>query len=158
MQSVVTEHGIVHCFTPFLEDITNLGQSAITLQAERDLVLSEMNTMGQGLTVIDKDSNFVFINSTYAQLTGYGLEELLKKSPKDITHPQDFEALMRANAERKLGLTTTYETRLVRADGTLINVLITGTPRWRDGKIDGSIAAIIDLTKYKQMERELLGI
>ena len=45
------------------------------------------------------------------------------------------------------GKTTSYETRLHRADGETVYALITGTPHRRGGEIIGSVAVITDLTE-----------
>lgn len=155
MQTVRDENGLIRYLETFVEDITEKHQAALDLQTERDFAMSVVNTMGQGLTVVDADSNFLFINPAYARFTGYRLEELLGKTPQDITHIVDIPVLLNAKAERALGRTTTYETRLMRADGLLMDVMVTGTPRWRAGKVDGAIAVVTDLSKYKMMETEL---
>ncbi|HNB52805.1 MAG TPA: diguanylate cyclase, partial [Anaerolineales bacterium] len=139
----------------YTEDISQRRQAEMDLQAERDFAMTVMNTMGQGLTVVDVQSRFIFINPAYARISGYALSDLLGKTPDDLTFPEDKAVLNRAKTERKLGLTTSYETRLVRADGSLVPVLITGAPRWRGNLMDGSIAVITDLTERKQMEAEL---
>ena len=40
------------------------------LQGERDFALSIMNNMGQGLTLVDTDSRFEYVNPAYARLAG----------------------------------------------------------------------------------------
>ncbi|MGC8779973.1 MAG: ATP-binding protein, partial [Anaerolineae bacterium] len=56
---------------------------------------------------------------------------------------------------RAKGLSSTYETRLRRADGSIFHAMITGSPRMRDGQLIGSIAVISDLTERKRMEEAL---
>jgi PAS domain S-box-containing protein len=112
------------------------------LQEERDFVLQIINTMGQGLFMIDEKGHFMMVNPAYARLTGYELQDLLGKSPADITALEDQETLAQAREAREQGNTTTYENRLKRKDGKFIPVLITGVPRLKDGKYAGSIAVI----------------
>lgn len=158
MQTVLDEEGEIQYLETFLEDVTEKRQAAIDLQTERDFAMSVVNTIGQGLTVVDVDSNFLFINPAYAQFTGYALKDLIGRKPRDITYAPDVQKLARAKMERGLGLTSTYETRLIRADGSLLDVMVTATPRWREGKVDGAIAVVTDLSKYKMMETELRNI
>ena len=60
-------------------------------------------------------------------------------------------------ARREAGLTITgmYELHLLTADGTLMPILATETPRLRDGKIIGSIVLLTDLTEHKRLENSL---
>jgi diguanylate cyclase (GGDEF)-like protein/PAS domain S-box-containing protein len=132
------------------------GQAEKTLQIERDFAVQVMNTMGQGLTVTDINGRFEYVNQAYAQMLGYSTEELIGKSPDEFTCLEDQPILAQAHTQRLTGQPSTYETRLLSADGKLIQALITGVPRWRDGKVAGAIAVVTDLTERKQAEQALL--
>lgn len=132
-----------------------LERQALELQAQRDFAQQVMNAMGQGLTVTDAEGRFEFVNPAYARLLGLTSADLVGKRPGDVTRPEDWGVLEQARARRQEGAASTYETRLTRADGSVAHVLITGTPRWRDGRVIGTIAAITDLTEYKRIEEEM---
>ncbi|MBI5652699.1 MAG: PAS domain S-box protein, partial [Chloroflexi bacterium] len=125
------------------------------LQREHTFALQVMNTIGQGLTITDEERRFEFVNPAYSQMTGYAPEELIGKRPVDVTAPEDQAGLIQARAARRAGKTTTYESRLVRKDGSIIPVVITGVPRWRNGQVAGAIAVITDLTEQKRVEEQL---
>ena len=126
----------------------------IALRQQRDFALQVMNTMGQGLTVTDAHGNFEFVNPAYAQMVGLAPEALIGKSPDEVTVADDRRALEQARTLRRTGTTTTYETRLQRADGTIVHALITGAPRRHDGSA-GAIAVITDLTERKKAEEQM---
>ncbi|MBP7692302.1 MAG: PAS domain S-box protein [Anaerolineales bacterium] len=134
-------------------DITDRKRLEAELQTERDFALSIMNAMGQGLTVTDDQMRFEYINPAYAAFTGYQPQDLLGQTPLAVTVAADQAGLERSWAERQAGKTTTYESRLRHADGRVVEVLITGSPRWRDGRVQGTIAVITDLTERQQAER-----
>lgn len=138
-------------FTAILRNIAERQES----QAERDFALQVMNAMGQGLTVTNAGLRFDYVNPAYARLVGYETEDLIGKSPRDVTFPEDHDILTASLARQGAGETTTYETRLRHADGRAIQALITGVPRWRDGRIAGVIAVVTDLTGYRQVEAAL---
>ncbi|MBM3131384.1 MAG: PAS domain S-box protein, partial [Chloroflexi bacterium] len=128
------------------------------LQNEHGFLTQVVNNMGQGLTVTNAERRFEFVNPAYAKLFGYRPEDLMGKRPYDVTAPEDHIILDQARAARARGETTTYETRLIRADGTLAPVLITGAPRWKDGKAAGVIAVITDLTEITRVEEEVRAL
>ncbi|MEK7785789.1 MAG: PAS domain S-box protein [Chloroflexota bacterium] len=138
-------------FTAILRNIAERQES----QAERDFALQVMNAMGQGLTVTNADLRFEYVNPAYARMVGYETKDLIGKSPSDVTFPEDHDILTASLARRRAGETTTYETRLRHADGRAIHALITGVPRWRDGRVAGAIAVVTDLTGYRQVEAAL---
>jgi PAS domain S-box-containing protein len=138
-----------------LRDITERRRMEQEIRAQRDFAMQVMNAMGQGLTVTDAEGRFEYVNPAYARLCGYSPADLIGKYSNEVTLPEDHAILAQARAQRREGKATTYETRLVRADGSLAYVLIAGTPRWHEGRVVGTIAAITDLTKRKQMEQAL---
>ncbi|HEX6608039.1 MAG TPA: PAS domain S-box protein, partial [Chloroflexia bacterium] len=120
--------------------------------AQRDFAQQVMETMGQGLTVTGADGRFEYVNPAYARMVGYPPAALLGKTPGDVTAPEDHALLAQAWAERRAGAATTYETRLIHADGHIVPVLITGAPRRVGDEIAGTIAVVSNLTGRKQIE------
>jgi PAS domain S-box-containing protein len=149
------EIGQVNGMVAMVEDITERKQAEQELQAQRDFAMQVMNAMGQGLTVTDEERRFEFINPAYARMTGYLPEGLIGKTPYDVTLPEDHAILDQARVQRLEGGTSSYETRLKRSDGSTVPVLVTGAPRWREGKVAGAISVITDLTGRKQAEDAL---
>jgi PAS domain S-box-containing protein len=136
-------------------DITIRKQMEQELQTQRDFATQVINAMGQGLTVTDASGCFEFVNPAYARLFGYQPSELLGKHPSDVTAPEDQAALAEQRARRTAGESTSYQSRLRRADGSIAQVLITGVPRGRNGIYAGAIAVITDVTEQKRIEEEL---
>ncbi len=137
------------------EDITDRKLAESELRKQRDFATQIINVMGQGLTVTDADGRFEFVNPAYARMFGYETNDLIGQRPRDITTPQEHGVLEEQREQRRSGKTTTYESQLVRADGSIASVLVTGVPRKIDGKPAGAIAVITDLTEQKRIENEL---
>ncbi|MBI5946240.1 MAG: PAS domain S-box protein [Chloroflexi bacterium] len=138
-------------------DITERKQMEQELRSQRDFATQIVNVMGQGLTVTDEDGRFEFVNPAYARMFGYEPSDLIGKYPTDITVPEDQLLLTEQKMRRQAGLSSTYESRLVRADGSLAHALITSVPRKNgiNGVSGGSIAVITDLTELKKAEGEV---
>ena len=137
-------------------DVSERVRIAQELQAQRDFATQVINAMGQGLTVTDSQGRFEFVNAAYARLFGYEAEELIGKYPKDVTIPEEWGALENQRKLREDGQTSTYESRIQKADGGMAHVLITAVPRKSDSQnYGGAIAVITDLTEQKRVQDEL---
>ena len=138
-----------------LDDITERKQAEEELQVQRDFALYVVNTMGQGLTVTGADGKWTYVNPAFAAMLGYPPEDLVGREPEDFTFAEDLGRLNEAHLARQTGRTTSYETRLHRADGGTVYAFITGTPHRRGDRIIGSVAVVTDLTERKQIEEAL---
>lgn len=102
-----------------------------------------MESVEHGLTVSDEDGRFVYVNPAYARMLGLTPEQVVGRSPFEWTLPEDQERLREARARRLAGESSSYMTRLRRADGSLVSVVISGSPRWQGGRIVGNVAAVV---------------
>jgi PAS domain S-box-containing protein len=136
-------------------DITARKRAEKELQVQRDFALQVMNTMGQGLAILDAQGHFEYANPAYARMLGCEPETLEGKSPFDFTLPEDHGILDGALDEQRAGQGSTYETRMLSADGAGLYVLHTNVPRWREGQVVGGISVATDLTERKRTEEAL---
>jgi PAS domain S-box-containing protein len=145
-------------YTSAQQEIKERLRAEMELQRERDFAVQVMNTLGQGVAVSGLDGIYEYINPAYASMLGYVPEEMIGKLSDNFVHPDDLERLNEETARRYLGEATTYEIRLLHKDGHIVHALITGVPRYANGKIIGAIAAVTDLTERKlaEIEREKL--
>jgi len=130
-------------------------QAEEILRAERDFSAQVLNTMGQGLTVTNTEQYFEYVNPTYARLLGRTSEALLGKRQRNYTLAADEPVLERARVRNLNAKSSTYETRLRRADGVEVPVLITGVPYLHDDKVVGAITVITDITDRKRAEERI---
>jgi PAS domain S-box-containing protein len=71
----------------------------------------------------------------------------------DLTVPEYRPALEDYRERRLNGEITTYESQLLRADGSMVPALVSSSPREINGKYAGSIVVFTDLTEVKQAEK-----
>ncbi|HNZ05815.1 MAG TPA: PAS domain S-box protein, partial [Methanothrix soehngenii] len=114
-----------------------------------------MATVGQGIVVSSEGWRFEYVNPAFARMVGRMPKELIGRSMDEFIHPHDRPILIQARSRRQAGETSSYDARLIRSDGCVFPVQVTGTPRWQDGKVLGSIVAVTDLTERKRFEDEL---
>lgn len=111
------------------------------------------NVIGQGVSITDAQSRFVYVNQAYAALLGYHVDDLIGKTPLDVTHPEDIPLLLQVRQQRQQNVGSSYEIRLLHVNGRSVHVAITSAPIWFDDAYRGSVAFITDLTARKQAER-----
>ncbi len=114
-----------------------------------------IEALGQGVTILDENGRFAYVNSAYSQMVGRSRQELQQLNPLDITHPDDREQIQLVRQQRLSGESSTYETRLVRPDGTIVQAHVSGVPHKRDGKVIGAFTIVTDLTRFKLDEASL---
>lgn len=114
-------------------------------EQELDMARQAMESVGHGLALMDDSRNLVYVNRSLTELLGYKPEAMLGRSPMDFIPAEDHPKAEQAFTLRWQGESGTYPLKLRRADGQLIPVLITGTPRWVQGRIVGNFASITTL-------------
>ena len=140
-----------------INDITERKLAAAELERQRDFALQVMNALGQGLVVTGPDSRIEYANAAAAEMTGFRAEGAIGRFPEEFVRPEDRALLDDPRLRRNAGVTatTTLELNALKVDGGLLPVLVTETPRLRDGKIIGSIVLLTDLTERKRLETSL---
>lgn len=103
------------------------------------------------INVIDRDGNFIDVNSGMCRMTGYTREELLKLNVVDIIDPEQLKTdpVIMSNYSRDKS--TVRERRLVRKTGEIFNVEINVT-QFTDDRL---LVILHDITRQKQLEAEL---
>lgn len=130
-------------------------------QAEEEIRrLKEFNesivqNMSEGIAVEDADGFFTFLNPATAEMLGYELGELTGKHWTFVV-PPDQQPIVRAADERRVrGEADQYELELIRKDGSRLSVLISGSPRFEEGRFVGTLAVFTDITERKRAEEAL---
>ena len=126
------------------------------LTNERNFAEQIMTTMGQGLMMVDVEGNVEYVNPAYANLLGCQAEAVIGKTLLDLTYAKDHPKLIQAHMSHLEGTPSSYETQLIKLDGSSVYVLVSGVPHFdHQGKIIGSIATITDLTDRHRIETKI---
>ena len=138
-------------------DITQrrLAQEAIRRSEERFRAI--FNNAGIGIGLVDMEGRYIQVNTCWADMLGYSVQELLSMRHFDVMHPEDRAATVRRVEEINEGAINFYnvERRFVRKDGTIFWVNGAATPL-PDGKggIEALIGLAADITDRKMAEAE----
>ena len=141
-------------YTSAQEEIKERERVEMELQKERDFAVQVMNTLGQGVAVSMLDGVYEYVNPSYAHMLGYEPEDMIGEPSEHFAKSEDSELHSNQREHRQEGKSSTYEIRLIHKDGHIVHALVTGVPRYLNGRIIGSIAAITDLTERKKAEIE----
>ncbi len=104
-----------------------------------------------GIHTYDFQGNFIETNSKLCEMLGYTSEELLKMNVKDLVPAEDLAANPIRFDELREGKTLLKERRLLRKDGSLIPVEISGK-MIQEGVLQGIIR---NISERKRMEAAL---
>ena len=109
-----------------------------------------------GIMRVDLEGRLVDANQKLCDLLGYTKEELLAKSVKEITHPDDYGSGARFRQEVRSGSTGTLSSdkRYLRADGSAMWARRTMSVACDDSGLPHQVISIVqDITHSKELER-----
>ena len=144
-------------------DIT--AQKALEQQAETDrrLLQNVMDTLGEGVYMLDIDGRFTYLNGEAEAIIGWTLNELLGKKLHDVVHVQGQAGLKVAEQDcpacqsmRLNSLFRSEQEYFQNRNGTVFPIAIVVSPMLDGDRKIGSVAAFQDISERKFNERELM--
>ncbi|MGB7876163.1 MAG: PAS domain S-box protein [Anaerolineales bacterium] len=115
-----------------------------------------VETMNDGVGQVDADGKVIFANNKLCQMTGYSQEELVGREHVNLFSEEYQELQQEEFDSRKTGKANTFETVLVRKDGSTLPVILSGSPVFgQEGSFVGSIGVITDISEQKRSEQVL---
>lgn len=115
-----------------------------------------VNLMQEGMVLVDLNESILFANNAFAQMLGYTAEELIGKNLSEFTSPEEYRVYREKTKWRKKGRSDRYESKMIRKDGEVVDVLVSGTPFvGSDGAVKGTIGVFWDITDRKKEEEKL---
>ena len=146
--------------------LTRLREQAETLAASMTKKLQNQTTFTENLIEFnpspifrkDADGRMVSVNRAWEQLSGRKREDILGKTYRDFQHAEFAE--QHENLDRKLLASETgyemAEAFITNAEGKQFETIIAKQVlRGADGRVEGLIGTITDVTPIKRLEHEL---
>ncbi|MGY5881540.1 MAG: PAS domain S-box protein, partial [Candidatus Thorarchaeota archaeon] len=133
------------------------NRHALSWMEKKYQVLVE--TMNEGLGVIDANGIIIFANSTLCNLIGFKENELLGISIGDLLVGLDLNTVIEKVVQRREGMKDRYETGIVHRSKKVIPVMVSASPIYcANFDYSGSIAVFTDLSKMYEGKRQLRQI
>ena len=107
------------------------------------------------LFLLDPSGRFININPKFAQMLGYGHEELVGRSSKHIIHPEDFDSLKNFFKSVLSGNREKGEFRFINREGNVVWIEISEWPVYDDGKLVRIEGIARNVTERKKLEESL---
>jgi PAS domain S-box-containing protein len=131
-------------------------------QAEKALLESEsryrqlVESLQEGIWVLDTEGNTTFVNPRMAQMLGYGADEMLGKHLFEFMNEQQVELAQRNLERRRLGIREQHDFEFTCKDGTPVYTSLATSPLTdSDGNYVGALAGIMDISDRRRAEEAL---
>ncbi len=138
------------------DEIAERRRAEEALQESEKRYRMLIETMKDGLGVLDENGAITYANDQLCEMTGYSREEILGRSVPDFLHPDYLKIWEEQPTRRQLLEGEQYELGMVNRDGKTICALV--SPKAildSDGNFKGSFAVITDITERKRTEEAL---
>ncbi|MHA1779234.1 MAG: PAS domain S-box protein [Candidatus Thorarchaeota archaeon] len=110
----------------------------------------------EGIGSTDLENRFVLVNKAFANMLGYTPQEMIGTKVTDYINPEDLKLITLETNKRKQGLTSTYLLKMRHRDGSQRIIRVSAIPSWDStGKIDGTIAVLVDVTEQIRVQEDL---
>jgi PAS domain S-box-containing protein len=113
------------------------------------------NQAGVGIALVGPDGRWIWVNQALCDIVGYRLDEMMRLSFCNITHPEDLDVDLAQARQLLAGEISTYATqkRYLRKDGTVACTTLTvSLVRTPEGQPDYSIAVVEDVSRLRLSE------
>ncbi len=115
-----------------------------------------VETMAEGVVVLDSQDRIVFVNHKTAELLGHAQEEMLGQFSRQYLSAMDQAFYAKQLAHRRAGGRQRYEINWLGKNAHAVYVLVAPSPLFDEaGQYSGSFEVLTDLTGRKHTEEEL---
>lgn len=146
----------VNISSELADEITQRKQIEAELERSEGKYHELVETMNEGILVIDRDNQVIYVNASMVKMLGYDTTEILGKVVLDFLTEQG-KATMKSNIElRKHKIASKYECEFVKKDGSTMHASLKAIPQFDEaGHHQGSFTVVEDITEQWKLEQAL---
>jgi PAS domain S-box-containing protein len=128
-------------------------QTALRQEQERTHILA--NSISQGLSIVDNDGIFVYVNPARAKMQGYTPEEMIGQSATDFLEPSEQPRFWQMTEWARSGESIQATRRIKHRDGTWLEVQLFAKAWYKDGLVAGVVSILNDITEQQALKQHL---
>jgi PAS domain S-box-containing protein len=118
-----------------------------------------IETLQEGIWVIDKDTITTFVNPRMAEMLGYTIEEMLGKPLFSFMDERGVEIVKYNMERRKQGIAEQHDFEFLRKDGSRVYATMETSPLTDEkGNFVGALAGVVDITGRKLADAKRLEL
>ncbi len=158
VNGTVISYGDKEVVCSVARDLTERKEAEEALKESEERFRSAFEDAPVGVAFVDLNRRYLRVNHALREMLGYSEEELLEKTSREITHPEDLEKSAertRLVLENEAG-SSHLEKRYMHADGHVVWVLSSvSLVQDSGGNPDHFVALFQDVTERKALEERL---
>jgi PAS domain S-box-containing protein len=138
-------------------DITIQKNAELEIRKSENKYKSLFQRMHEGLLVSNEEGIIKLVNFQFAGMLGYEEDELIGKNGYHLLlDPQERDRLRSKLNDRKIGISESYESKLITKTGELLLVSLSSSPMYdEDGKFEGVMSIVTDISERIASEIKL---
>jgi len=140
-------------------DITERKAAQFAILKSEEKYRGIIENLELGILEVDNDDKILKAYPQFCKLSGYSEEELKGKSPVNLfLNEKSQDIMVQQNKKRLKGVSGVYEIPLIKKDGGIAWVIISGAPFYdSEGNLAGTVGVHLDITERRKMESELIA-
>ena len=136
-------------------DITERRRAEQALRASEKKYRQLIETLQEGIWVIDEGARTTFVNPRMAEMLGLTAEEMLGRHLHSFMDERDIEEMEMHERHRRQGVRERYDFEFIRKDGSRLCAGLAVSPLMNEnGEYIGAIAGVQDNTEQKRADEE----
>ncbi len=159
LESISVPHGRNFRIRSAVSDITELKEAQEEAETEHAFRIAVENSILSGIAAVDLEGRQSYVNLGFCRMVGRGEEELLGRKPPFAYWPPEESDRIRRSFQLVMGGKAPHEgvqLRFMRKNGERFDALVLFSQlKDSKGKVIGWVGTFGDITRLKQMEKEL---
>lgn len=138
------------------EQIDQKEAIAQKLKESEELFRNMVETLGEGVVIVDADENIIFANQAAHLIFNIYDGKLEGRNMREFTGPKQIELIRQQTLRRKQGYRDIYDLELSLPDGNTRTVIVNAAPRFDpNGGYISTLAVMTEITDRKKQELAL---
>lgn len=143
------------CYGAIVTDLTDLKKAEETVRESEERYRLLVETMKEGLCMLDSGERITYINTSLASLLGYELGEIIGRPVSDFLDHDNSVIMEGQMAMMRQGDNKAYELEWLGKDSRKISTIVSPQAiHSAEGEYIASIGVITDITEKKKVEEE----